>query len=81
MFFETDNNGAKLLKNMHVRNTHAHLFTQTTFFMSFFYANYPQGCQFLHIYYFHSVGVVPVSRVKIWEKTRRDEKPQRSAMS
>lgn len=41
MFFETDNNGAKLLKNMHVRNTHAHLFTQTTFFMSFFYANYP----------------------------------------
>lgn len=31
--------------------------------------------------YFHSVGVVPVSRVKIWEKTRRDEKPQRSAMS
>ena len=27
---------------MHVRNTHAHIFTQTTFFGQFFYADYPK---------------------------------------
>ena len=31
---------------MHVRNTHVQKFTQTTLFMSFFYANYLKGVNF-----------------------------------
>ena len=33
---------------MHVRNTHAQKFTQTTLFRSFFYANYPNASIFPH---------------------------------
>ena len=39
-------NHAKLQKNKHVRNTHVQKFTQSTFFRSFFYVNYPQGVNF-----------------------------------
>ena len=31
---------------MHIRYTHVQIFTQTTLFRSFFYANYPQGVNF-----------------------------------
>ena len=52
---------------MHVRNTHVQKFTQTTFLGHFFTQTTLRVSIFTH--YFHSVGVVPVSRVKIWEKT------------
>ena len=34
---------------MHIRNTHVHIFTQTIFFRSNFYADYPSVSIFTHI--------------------------------